>query len=53
MVNYGRKTDTELMLNYGFLSGMPCSVVSRDDDETDLDAQRRWLAEEFLRRSNL
>jgi hypothetical protein len=42
-VSYGKKADTDLLLNYGFLPG-----VSEDGDVT---IQRQLLAEEFLLRN--
>lgn len=48
-VSYGPKTDTELLLNYGFLPNVPCS---EGNDEAVRDQQRRRLAEAFQARSN-
>ena len=47
-VSYGKKTDVELLLNYGFLPGI--SYSDRNDDDS-LDAQRQLLAEMFIRRN--
>ena len=44
-ISYGRKKDTELLLNYGFLEGVDLS------DEND-DSRRRKLVETFLSRQN-
>jgi len=46
-VSYGKKSDIEWLLNYGFLPGVNCY-----DNNQDEDAQRKQLAEEFLRRQN-
>jgi hypothetical protein len=42
-ISYGKKTDAELLLNYGFLQG----VVSSDGEDSDTGTHRRNLAEEF------
>jgi hypothetical protein len=47
-ITYGPKTDTELLLNYGFLPNFPCSDGT---DEAARDQQRRRLAEEFKARN--
>ena len=47
-VTYGPKSDAELLLNYGFLPGVPCSD---GDDEAARDSQRARLAEAFVRRN--
>jgi hypothetical protein len=44
-ISYGKKTDVELLLNYGFLPG-----VSEDGD---VNIQRQRLAEEFILRNTL
>jgi hypothetical protein len=43
-VSYGKKSDTELLLNYGFLEG--CHVYQNED------AQRRELANVYVRRNS-
>jgi hypothetical protein len=48
-VSYGPKTDTELLLNYGFLPNVPCS---EGNDEAVRDRQRKRLAEAFQARSS-
>jgi hypothetical protein len=48
-VSYGPKTDTELLLNYGFLPNVPCS---EGNDEAVRDQQRRRLADAFQARSS-
>jgi hypothetical protein len=48
-VSYGPKTDTELLLNYGFLPNVPCS---EGNGEAVRDQQRRRLAEAFQARSS-
>jgi hypothetical protein len=47
-VSYGKKTDMELLLNYGFLPGVLCSD---GDDDISRDVQRQRLAEMFTLRS--
>lgn len=42
-ISYGKKTDAELLLNYGFLQG-----VSSDGEDSDTDIHRRNLAQEFI-----
>mmetsp|Transcript_26357 Transcript_26357/g.64236 ORF Transcript_26357/g.64236 Transcript_26357/m.64236 type:complete len:372 (-) Transcript_26357:1697-2812(-) len=42
-ISYGKKKDTELLLNYGFLQGV-------DVSDSSSDARRQKLAEEFLSR---
>lgn len=42
-ISYGPKSDGELLLNYGFLPGMP----SASDDE---DSERNLLTQELLKR---
>jgi hypothetical protein len=42
-ISYGKKTDGELLLNYGFLQG-----VSSDGEDSDTGIHRRNLAEEFI-----
>lgn len=44
-ISYGRKKDTELLLNYGFLGDVDLS-------DGDADSRRRKLAETFLSRQN-
>jgi hypothetical protein len=43
-VSYGKKKDTELLLNYGFIHGVPC--------EGETSERRKALAEAFLSRQN-
>jgi hypothetical protein len=42
-ISYGKKTDSELLLNYGFLQGVPS-----DGEDSDISIHRRNLAEEFI-----
>jgi hypothetical protein len=42
-ISYGKKTDAELLLNYGFLQG-----VSSNGEDSDTDIHRRNLAQEFI-----
>jgi hypothetical protein len=44
-ISYGRKSDTELLLNYGFLPDVPC-------DNIDNDMLRRQMADAFVKRNN-
>mmetsp|Transcript_13046 Transcript_13046/g.18755 ORF Transcript_13046/g.18755 Transcript_13046/m.18755 type:complete len:193 (+) Transcript_13046:911-1489(+) len=48
-ISYGKKSDAELLLNYGFLPGVPCND---GEDEASRNAQREQLTQEFLRRNN-
>jgi hypothetical protein len=49
-VSYGPMTDTELLLNYGFLPNVPCS--EGNEDKQVRDEQRGRLAEAFQARSS-
>ena len=45
-ISYGPRSEGELLLNYGFLPGI---LPSNVDDESSNDAQRRKMAEEFVK----
>ena len=48
-INYGGRTDSELLLNYGFLTGM--DGQQSGEDGLDDDKRRARLAKEFVRRN--
>jgi len=55
-VSYGKKKDTELLLNYGFLNDFvvgseKTGKSANEADDTVRDRVRRYLAEEFVRRN--
>jgi len=45
-INYGRRTDSDLLLNYGFLTNMEGGTES-----VDVDQRRARLAKEFVKRN--
>jgi len=47
-ISYGKKKDSELLLNYGFLANVPCSD---GNDEQSRKYQRIRLAEEYIKRN--
>jgi len=46
-ISYGKKSDDELLINYGFLPGVR---GAQDGDKRDV--KRRCLAQAFLERNN-
>lgn len=44
-ISYGKRKDSELLLNYGFLPSIPCA------DDSSVAVQRTALAEEFNRKN--
>jgi len=47
-INYGKRTDSDLLLNYGFLTNMDGGEGTGGWDE---DERRTQLAKEFVRRN--
>jgi hypothetical protein len=46
-ISYGKRTDSDLLQNFGFLPNVPCA-----DDKEPVENQRVRLAEEFNRRNS-